>query len=145
MPAFPVDPSWIRPGHFTAYPQARRITVDTARSDLHQQVTAIGTVEVEIDGRLHSLVATAGQRGRLNVSFTDRTNGQQTARWRVVGTSVPTDKGSLVVDFNRSVNLPFAFTEFGTCPAPIAGNDLPLPVTAGERAPIRVTGVGAAS
>jgi uncharacterized protein (DUF1684 family) len=143
VPAFPVDPSWIRPGHFTAYPQARRITVDTARSDLRQQVTAIGTVEVEIDGRLHSLVATAGQRGRLNLSFTDRTNGQQTARWRVVSTSVPTEKGSLVVDFNRAVNLPFSFTEFGTCPAPVAGNDLPLPVTAGERAPIRVTGAGA--
>jgi len=140
VPAFPVDPSWVRPGQFTAYPDVRRITVDTARSDLRQQVTAVGTVELEIEGRLHRLVATAGQGGRLNLSFTDRTNGRQTAPWRVVSTSVPTEKGSLVVDFNRTVNLPFAFTEFGTCPAPVAGNDLPLPVTAGEQAPIRVTG-----
>jgi uncharacterized protein (DUF1684 family) len=58
----------------------------------------------------------------------------------VVTTSVPTENGSLVVDFNRTVNLPFSFTEFGTCPAPVAGNDLPVAVTAGELAPIRVTG-----
>ncbi len=142
VPAFPVDPSWIRPGRFSAYPEARRITVETARGDLRQQVTAVGTVQVEIDGRQHSLVATASQGGRLNLSFTDQTNGRQTAPWRVVSTSVPTEKGSLVVDFNRAVNLPFVFTEFGTCPAPVAGNDVPAAVTAGELAPIRVTGTG---
>ena len=46
----------------------------------------------------------------------------------------------MIIDFNRAVNLPFAFTEFGTCPAPVPGNDLPLAVTAGELAPVRVTG-----
>jgi len=143
VPAFPVDPAWIRPGHFTAYPETRRITVETARSDLRQQVTAVGTVQVEIGGQQHSLVATAGQGGRLNLSFTDQTNGRQTAPWRVVSTSVPSEKGSLVVDFNRTVNLPFVFTEFGTCPAPVAGNEVPAAVTAGEQAPIRVTGIGA--
>ncbi|MET0965158.1 MAG: DUF1684 domain-containing protein, partial [Nakamurella sp.] len=140
VPAFPIDPSWIRPGHFTALAEPGKITVETARSDLRQQVTAVGSVEVEIGSHLHSLVATAGQHGRLNLSFTDQTNGRQTARWRVVSTSVPTEKGSLVVDFNRTVNLPFSFTEFGTCPAPVAGNTLPVAVTAGELAPIRVTG-----
>ena len=78
--------------------------------------------------------------GRLKLSFRDLTNGDLTAPWRVVTTSVPTENGDLVVDFNRAVNLPFAFTEFGTCPAPVPGNALPVPVTAGELAPIRVTG-----
>ena len=58
----------------------------------------------------------------------------------MVSTSIPTETGSLVVDFNRTVNLPFSFTEFGTCPAPVPGNTSPVPVTAGEKAPIRVTG-----
>ena len=31
-----------------------------------------------------------------------------------------------MVDFNRAVNLPFSFTEFGTCPAPVAGNHIPV-------------------
>lgn len=139
VPAFGVDPEWIRPGWFTSYPEPRRITVDTARDDLRQQVTAVGTVTVEIGGRHHELVATAGQAGRLQLSFKDATNGTQTARWRVVSTSVPTENGNLVVDFNRAVNLPFSFTAYGTCPAPVAGNVLPVAVTAGELAPIRVT------
>ena len=57
----------------------------------------------------------------------------------MVSTSIPTETGALVVDFNRTVNLPFAFTEYGTCPAPVPENTLPLAVTAGELAPIRVT------
>lgn len=143
VPAFPVEPDWIRPGQFTAA-EPRRVTVDTARDDLRQQVTVVGTVEVEIGGDTYPLVATAGQQGRLNLSFTDPTNGLSSARWRVVSTSIPTETGSLVVDFNRTVNLPFSFTEFGTCPAPVVGNHIPVPVTAGEQAPIRVTGDSAA-
>lgn len=139
VPAFPVDPGWIRPGQFTAA-DPLKITVDTARDDLRQQVTAVGTVEVEIGGVSHSLAATAGRQGRLNLSFTDPTNGLSTARWRVVSTSIPTETGSLVVDFNRAVNLPFSLTEFGTCPAPAPGNHISVAVTAGEQAPIRVTG-----
>jgi hypothetical protein len=42
---------------------------------------------------------------------------------------------SVAVDFNRTVNLPFAFTDYGTCPAPVEGNRLALPVTAGEKRP----------
>lgn len=139
VPAFAVDPSWITPGQFTAFAAPRRITVDTARDDLQQQVTAVGTVELTFPDGSHTLVATAGQGGRLNLSFYDRTNQTESALWRVVSTSIPTETGALVVDFNRAVNLPFSFTEFGTCPAPVAGNELPIAITAGERAPVRVT------
>jgi uncharacterized protein (DUF1684 family) len=145
VPAFAVDPSWVRPGRFTAYPEPTSITVETARNDLRQQVRTVGTVDIDIAGQHHSLIATAGQSGRLNLSFRDTTNGDQTAPWRVVTTSIPTETGALVVDFNRAVNLPFSFTEFGTCPAPVVGNQLPVAVTAGEKSPTRVTGGTAAS
>lgn len=139
IPAFDVDPSWIRPGRFTPFPEPTAVTVDTARADLRQQVTAVGTVEISLPGGPRTLLATAGQGGRLNLSFRDLTNGGLTAAWRVVSTSIPTETGSLVVDFNRAVNLPFAFTAYGTCPAPVPENTLPLAVTAGELAPVRVT------
>jgi uncharacterized protein (DUF1684 family) len=61
----------------------------------------------------------------------------------VVTTSIPTETGALVIDFNRAVNLPFAFTEFGTCPAPVPANQVPVAITAGELAPVRVTGLSA--
>jgi len=143
VPAFDVDPSWVKPGRYTAFHTPRRIEVATARSDLRQHITAVGTVEVAINGRPHPLIATAGPGGRLVISFHDETNGSSTAPWRVVTTSIPTETGALVIDFNRAVNLPFAFTEFGTCPAPVPVNRLPVAVTAGELAPVRVTGPSA--
>ena len=139
IPTFDVDPSWIRPGRFTPLAEPKAVTVDTARADLRQQVVTVGTVEISFPDGPRTLLATAGQGGRLNLSFRDRTNGELTAPWRVVSTSIPTETGSLVVDFNRTVNLPFAFTEYGTCPAPVPENTLPLAVTAGELAPVRVT------
>jgi len=143
IPAFPVNEAWQMPATFTAFDAPRAVTVDTARDDLRQNVTAVGTVTFEVHGQPYSLTATRGPDDRLFVSFRDLTNGTQTAPWRVVATSAPGDDGSLVIDFNRAVNLPFAFTEFGTCPAPVPGNDLPLAVTAGELAPLRVTGPAA--
>jgi len=143
IPALPVSEAWQVPATFTAFDAPRAVTVDTARDDLRQNVTAVGTVGFEVNGRPYSLTATRGPDDRLFVSFRDLTNGTQTAPWRVVATSAPSDDGSLVIDFNRAVNLPFAFTEFGTCPAPVPGNDLSLAVTAGELAPVRVTGPAA--
>jgi uncharacterized protein (DUF1684 family) len=43
--------------------------------------------------------------------------------------------GTAVVDFNFAANPPCAFTDFGTCPLPPEGNDLPVAVLAGERDP----------
>lgn len=140
VPTFPVDPAWVRTGRFTPLAEPRSVTVETARPDLRQRVTAVGTVEVDIEGTRHRLTATAGPRGRLTLSFTDPTNGRHTAPWRVVTLDLAADDGTVVVDFNRTVNLPFAFTQFGTCPAPVPGNHLPVAINAGERAPHRVTG-----
>lgn len=137
---FPVDPSWVIAGRFTAWSEPAVITVETARPDLRQQVTAVGTIEFLVDGKLRVLTATAGAQGRLNVTFTDLTNGRSTAPWRVVTIGSPDENDRVTVDFNRTVNLPFAFTEYGTCPAPVPGNHLPVAVNAGERAPNRVTG-----
>lgn len=140
VPTFPVSPEWVRRGWFTPFAEPAPVTVETARPDLRQQVTAVGTVEVVLDGRQHVLTATAGANGRLTLAFTDTTNGRLTAPWRAVGVEAPGDDGSVIIDFNRTVNLPFAFSEFGTCPAPVPGNHLPVAVNAGERAPRRVTG-----
>lgn len=140
VPTFPVDPKWVAQGTFSPFAQPAAVTVETARADLQQQVRAVGTVEVLIAGTPHRLTATAGPQGRLNLAFTDPTNGRLTAPWRVVTVDAPDENGAVVADFNRTVNLPFAFTEFGTCPAPVPGNHLPVPVNAGERSPNRVTG-----
>jgi uncharacterized protein len=83
----------------------------------------------------YELVATAAGDGRVSLSFHDETNGVETALWRTVTTERVQGDRTVVVDFNRTINLPYAFTEYGTCPAPVPGNRLGLAVTAGEKAP----------
>jgi uncharacterized protein (DUF1684 family) len=39
----------------------------------------------------------------------------------------------VVIDFNKAVNPPCAFSEFATCPLPVPGNTLPVAVRAGEK------------
>ncbi len=77
----------------------------------------------------------------MSLSFHDETNDDETATWRTVVTGAVQGDRTVVVDFNRAINLPFAFTPYGTCPAPIIGNHLALPVTAGEKRPTR-SGLG---
>jgi uncharacterized protein (DUF1684 family) len=133
VPTYPVDDAWAVTGYFSPYARARRVEVSTARTDLRQHISAVGTVHVALGGTTYELVATAAADGRLNVSFHDKTNGEETAPWRTVTTGPVQPDGSVLIDFNRTINLPFAFTAYGTCPAPLPGNRLGLPVTAGEK------------
>jgi uncharacterized protein (DUF1684 family) len=76
-------------------------------------------------------------RTGLALLFHDATNDVTSAPWRTVVTEAPDPEGNLVVDFNRAVNLPFAFSDHGTCPAPVSGNRIAVAVTAGEKRPER--------
>ncbi|MEV8374407.1 DUF1684 domain-containing protein [Kribbella sp. NPDC056861] len=135
VPTYPVDSSWVVTGHFSPYEEPKRIEVSTAREDLRQHVTAIGTVHLAIGDSAYELVATAAGEGRVSLSFHDETNADETSPWRTVTTEPVADDRTVVIDFNRAINLPFAFTDYGTCPAPVVGNQLALPVVAGEKRP----------
>ena len=135
VPTYAVDPGWVVKAYYTPYTTPQRVEVATARDDLRQHVTAVGTVHIPLGESVYELVATAAGGGRLNLSFHDKTNGEETAPWRVVTTEAVEKDQSVLIDFNRTVNLPYAFTPYGTCPAPVPGNRLGLPVTAGEKKP----------
>lgn len=139
VPTFEVDPSWVLDATFEPFDPPRRIEVRTARADLSQDLTAVGAVTIRIDGREYALLATAAGGGALNIAFRDATNGDSTAPWRAVEIPAPDSDGRVRVDFNRAVNFPSAFSDYGTCPAPPAGNTLPVPILAGELAPVRRT------
>ena len=134
VPTWEHDPDWVRPGRFTAADPPARVEVRSARHDLVQHTTVVGTVDVDIDGVRHRLSAVGAGEG-LGLLFHDATNGSLSAPWRTVTTSPPDLDGNVVVDFNRAVNLPFAFTAYGTCPGPVTGNRIAVPVTAGEKRP----------
>ncbi|WP_197275045.1 DUF1684 domain-containing protein [Luteipulveratus halotolerans] len=135
VPVFDFDPDWVVEGRLTRYAAPLRVEVSTARPDLRQHVTVIGELALDVHGHEYRLRAGENADGTLQVLFHDTTNGTETAGWRTVTTRRPGPDGDVLVDLNRAVNLPYAFTEFGTCPAPPEGNVIDVPVTAGERKP----------
>jgi uncharacterized protein (DUF1684 family) len=135
VPVFDPDPDFVFLARFTKFDPFPTHTIETAQDDLQLQTLAAGTVTFETQHGEVSLLATGCPKTGLQLDFHDATNGTTTSAWRTIDLGVPNQDGSLVVDFNRAVNYPFAFTAFATCPAPIEGNVVPFEVTAGERKP----------
>ena len=65
--------------------------------------------------------------------FRDQTSGKETyAAGRFLYSPLPKD-GRVVLDFNKAVNPPCAFTAYATCPLPPVENRLPVRIEAGEK------------
>lgn len=136
VPAFAPDPRWILAASFEPYPQPRRVTVGAVVPGLTHEQTARGVLRFELDGVAHALTAMDAGDGGLSVLFRDATSGVSThGGARSVSVAEPAADGTVVLDFNRAVNLPCAFTDYGTCPLPPAENELTVAVEAGERRP----------
>ena len=136
VPTFPVDPRWVVTGRFEAYEAPERITVGAVVDGLQHFPTAVGTVTFSLDGGEHRLVALDGKGGGLSLHFRDATSGVSTyGGGRILRTADADPDGSLVVDLNRTLNLPCAFSAFATCPLPPAENSLDVAIEAGEKLP----------
>ena len=86
-------------------------------------------------GHEYRLQAEKGRLNDLTITFHDDTTGQTPDDWRTDTPAAPRPDGTVIVDFNRAINYPSAFTPFGTCPMPVKGNALDLAVEAGEKLP----------
>jgi uncharacterized protein len=137
--AFPADERWVVEATFEPYAEPRTITVGAVVEGLSHFPTAVGDVAFALDGRRQRLVALAGKGGEgLSLHFRDATSGDITyPGGRILRATAPDADGRLVLDLNRTVNLPCAFTDFATCPLPPAGNTLTVAVEAGEKLPLR--------
>lgn len=137
VPAFPADPAWAVPARFERFDEPRPTTVGAVVPGLTHVYTAVGLVRFDRDGVEHTLTAFNGKNNSgLSILFTDATSGVTTyGANRSLAAAEPNADGRVVLDFNRAVNLPCAFTDYATCPLPPAGNNLPFEVTAGEQLP----------
>jgi uncharacterized protein (DUF1684 family) len=136
VPAFDHDPAWVLDVPVRWYDEPEPVTVGAAQPRLVHHVEVVGEADVTRDGTV-TTVALTGSLTEPTLLFSDEADGL--APWRVLRASAPdatpATSGTLRLDLNRATNLPYAFTEFGTCPAPLSGNHLPFAVTAGEKAP----------
>ncbi|AEI51680.1 DUF1684 domain-containing protein [Runella slithyformis] len=95
--------------------------------------TSPGTLVFTIDGKEYRLDAVESE-DQLFILFADKTSGKETyGAGRFLYAERPNRQGITVLDFNRSINPPCAFTTFATCPLPPKQNRLPIAVKAGEK------------
>lgn len=134
VPTFDYDPAWVITGHFHPYEPERLVEVNTIRPDLVQQLRGLGEVVFVAGGQPQRLVVTTIKAGP-SIEFHDPTNGDTTPAWRQLKFDEPGPDGTVTLDFNRTLDMWFAFTENATCPAPLAGQAVTVPVTAGEKRP----------
>jgi hypothetical protein len=136
VPAYEPGPDWVLTGRFEPFAEPRPTTVGAVVEGLSHVYTAPGVVRFDHEGAEHTLTAFNGKNGGLNILFTDATSGVTTyAANRSLAVPTPDGNSTVVLDFNRSVNLPCAFTDYATCPLPPEGNRLAFAVEAGEKAP----------
>lgn len=137
VPVFAYRPDLVVEGRFEPYDEPREERIGTAHPDVPGYQRTAGEVVFTLPGenrefRLHAAQEDAGS---LSITFHDATNGTTTADWRKLTTRRPRPDGTVVLDFNRAINYPSAFTPYGTCPMPVSGNTVDAPIEAGERRP----------
>lgn len=129
---FPIRPEWRLLGTFEPYDPPRQVELDYS-TGFTGEWTCPGRVSFEVAGQIHRLEPIAEPGGKhLHFIFGDLTNGKETyGAGRFLFTPLPQD-GLVVLDFNRAVNPPCAYSPFSTCPLPPPANRLPLRIEAGE-------------
>jgi len=137
-PTYLPNPRWRVEARFVRYAAPRPHEVGAAVDGLSHVYDSPGYLEFELRGETFRLVAFPGHLpGTLTVLFTDATSGLTTyAANRSLAVSEPDAEGRVILDFNRAVNLPCAYTDFATCPLPPAENRLPIGIEAGEKTPL---------
>lgn len=130
---FPVDPSWRIEAQWIPFNPPREVAITNMIGNVSQQKVP-GKAVFQRDGRTYELLPIVeGPNEPLFFVISDATSGQETyLAARFLDADPPKD-GKVVLDFNRAVNPPCAFTPFATCPLPPKENQLSLAVTAGEK------------
>lgn len=92
-----------------------------------------GRLTFKINNTEYSLDALE-EDGELFIIFADATNKKETyPSGRFLYAVKPAPGGTTVLDFNKAINPPCAFTPYATCPLPPRQNRLPVAITAGEK------------
>jgi uncharacterized protein (DUF1684 family) len=127
---FPVREEYRVKAKFVPYHPPRKIAVPNILDDVEEE-TSTGYVVFVLGGHEHRLEP-LDSGDMLFFIFKDQTARKETyPAGRFLYTDLPKG-GEVILDFNKAVNPPCAFTPFATCPLPPKQNQLPLRIEAGE-------------
>jgi len=132
IPVFPADTSWRVRAKLERRP-GKTIPITNVLGQT-TQMDCPGTLHFTLQGRPCRLDPVYDD-GQLFLIFADPTNGTDTyGSGRFLYADQPDAEGYTILDFNRAINPPCAFTPFATCPLPPAQNRLTIEVSVGEKA-----------
>lgn len=127
---FPVTEEYRVKAKFVPYNPPKKIAIPNILGET-EEVASPGYAEFTLNGQLCRLEP-VNEGDALFFIFKDRTAGKETYP---AGRFLYTDRpkgGEVILDFNKAVNPPCAFTAFATCPLPPQQNHLPVRIEAGE-------------
>lgn len=131
---FPADPAWRKTARWAPLSQPMEVEIDTVIG-VPTKVTVTHSATFEHDGKSWELIPTHGtaQAPQFVIrDLTSRTETYPAARF-LFGEDI-TDS-TIVLDFNKAINPPCAYTVHAVCPLPLPGNVLPFRIEAGELKP----------
>jgi uncharacterized protein (DUF1684 family) len=132
---YPVEPSWRIEAKFVPWDKPKTIKFDTVIDGIAEEDQSPGYVTFMRDGHEYRIDAVVDE-GELFLIFRDQTSGKTTyPAARFLYAEAPQNlkaPSTVVLDFNKAINPPCAFTAYATCPLPPPQNRLTLPIAAGE-------------
>lgn len=129
---YPINEAYRIPATYTRYETPRVVKMPDILGAVQDQPMH-GYVTFELGGQFYELVVTEEPDRRLFIQFMDLTNGNPTYPSGRYYYTEPYEEGKeFFVDFNKSYNLPCAFTDYATCTFPPQENHLNVRIEAGE-------------
>ena len=138
--AYPYNPDWVIMATFTENPAGTTMGFEHLKDDGKTKEQVIpGEITFTKDGVDYNLAAFKAGRA-LQLVYADATNGVDTysvGRFLFVA---PNPDGTIVLDFNRSVLPPCAFSYNFNCPLPPKQNRFAVAIEAGEKTVLKKDG-----
>jgi uncharacterized protein (DUF1684 family) len=128
---YPVRDDWRIKARFVPYDTPTTITMDTIIGQSESSPSP-GYVEFEHDGKTIKLQANEARNGALWFVFRDKTSGRTTHGGARQLDAPKPENGTVILDFNKAVNLPCAYIPYATCPLAPPQNRMSVAVEAGE-------------
>lgn len=131
--AYPYNPDWVIQAEFTPNPEGTTVGFEHVKSEGRtRELVVPGSITFTKDGIDYDVAAFRSGRA-LQLVFSDRTSGTSTYGVGRFLFTAPRPDGTILLDFNRAVLPPCAFSYSFNCPMPPKQNRFTVPVEAGEK------------
>lgn len=128
---YPCKPQYRIEAKYSGYAPYKIVKQQDIIGEVHD-AKMIGNVTFEWQGKEYTLDAEDAGTGGLFLAIRDETSGKTTyAGGRYLLTDKP-ENGKVILDFNKTYNMPCAYTVYATCGLPTPSNRLPIAIEAGE-------------